>query len=139
MIGLTPGKTRKVAAVTSAAFALLAGGASVVATPAGAAGPSVLGCPYGAVCVYPQGTGYNGGHPEAGGVYFSYGAHDLHNQFGRHAIVNNQYNGAGFRLCTAYGGGGTCTVGISKHTYDLGPIYSIVLTRGCVPPNRCPK
>jgi phospholipase A2-like protein len=129
MIGFKPSRTRRTSAATFAAVALLAGGASVAATPAGATGPSLHGCPYGAVCVYPQNRGLNGGHPEPGGVYFSYGAHNLRNQLGNHTVVNNQYAGAVYRLCFGYGGSqcGRLVPPGRTVTYDLSPINSIVL------------
>jgi hypothetical protein len=138
MFGFPPSRTKKATAITCA-IALLAGSASMVATPASAAGPSLYGCPYGAVCIYPQNKGLNGGHPEAGGVYFSYGAHNLRNQFGNHTIVNNQYGGARYVLCTGYGGSGSCTKSVppGRAEYNLTPINSIVLTRFC-PPTHCP-
>ena len=50
------------------------------------------GCPSGAVCVYPQDAGWNNGHPSDSD--YSYGAHNLVNQFGTHRIFNNQTGGA---------------------------------------------
>ena len=142
MMGSMRGRSRKATAITSAAVALLAGGAGVLATSASAAGPSLHGCPFGAVCIYPQGKSVNGGRPEAGGVYFSYGAHNLSNQFGNHTIVNNQYGGAGYQLRTGYGGSGSGTETIrtvGNRSHNLTPINSIVLVRPrpC-PPNHCP-
>ena len=139
MIGCMPRRTRKASAIAFVAVALLAGGASVMATPASAAGPSVHGCPYGAVCIYPTG-GSPAGRPEPGGVYFSYGAHNLRNQFGYHTIVNNQYGGARYELCTRYAGFGSCTKPVSPGrtvSYNLTPYNSIVLARFC-PPTHCP-
>ena len=141
---VTRGFRRHVSAATALAVAaLLTAGASVATTSASAAtGPSLYGCPYGAVCIYPQDKGLNGNRPQAGGVYFAYGAHNLRNQFGTHAIVNNQYGGAGYRLCPGYNGGGSCASGSTARgtaSYNLTPINSIVLTRPrpC-PPNHCP-
>jgi hypothetical protein len=140
MIGFMPSRTRKATAITSAVVALLAGGASVVATPASAAGPRLHGCPYGAVCIYPEGRGLNDDRPEPGGIYFSYGAHNLRNQLHSHTIVNNQYGGARYALCTRYGGFGWCTKLVAPgraDPYDLTPYNSIVLAPFC-PPTHCP-
>lgn len=49
------------------------------------------GCPAGAVCLYSP-AGYESGNPEH--VYWSYGEHALHNEFGSHWILNNQTGGA---------------------------------------------
>lgn len=144
MIGFTPSWTRK-ATATFAAVALLAGGASVAATPASAAGSSLYGCPYGAVCVYPQNKGLNGNHPELDGVFYTYGPHNLHEQYGYHTIVNNQYPDAylqrpGFELCI-YRDGGRCGpkyTGVGYYPkFYLSPINSIVLTPPYCPPSRC--
>ncbi|UIJ34318.1 hypothetical protein [Allobranchiibius sp. GilTou73] len=105
-------------------------GAAVVA-PAAHAGGTYEGCPYGAVCIYPQNAGWNGGHPEAGGVYWSYGAHNLSNQYGNHYVFNNQYGGA--RMAFNYGYNGTHRRStMNAYTYvdlDLYPINSITLLR----------
>jgi hypothetical protein len=58
------------------------------------------------VCIYPENTGFNGGHPESNGVFFSYTGHNLSNQYGAHKMVNNQTGDAGFGLCKGYGGSG---------------------------------
>jgi len=124
----------KAAAITLAVAALLATGATVFATPASAAGAR-LGCPYGAVCVYPQNTVKN---PLP---FYSYGAHNLKNQFGFHRVLNNQYGGAGYKLCTGYGGRGSCSAGspaANGQEYNLTPINSIVLTRPPAPCGWCP-
>lgn len=49
------------------------------------------GCPYGAVCVYPDDS-WNGGNPTY--VFYSYGTHQIYNQYGDHRVYNNQYGGA---------------------------------------------
>jgi len=85
------------------------------------------GCPSGAVCVYPQDAGWNNGHPSDS--YYSYGAHNLVNQFGTHRIFNNQTGGANMRNCTRTGGTG-CPGHLAAGRYmdqDLAPINSITL------------
>ncbi|KNX38949.1 hypothetical protein [Luteipulveratus halotolerans] len=102
---------KSAAAVALAAGATFAGAASLApgadaAQPSTAqiAGSSWHGCPWGAVCIYPQDAGYNGDRPS--NVYWSYGSHKLYNQYGTHMIVNNQYGGALATLCTgSYGTG----------------------------------
>jgi hypothetical protein len=68
-------------------------------TRAEAAG-TAHGYPYGAVCVYPQNAGWNGDRPSL--TYWSYGAHNLSNQYGTHRIFNNQYGGAEVEACFGY-------------------------------------
>ncbi|HLS62892.1 MAG TPA: hypothetical protein VK060_05925 [Ruania sp.] len=46
------------------------------------------GCPLGAVCVYPDAS-WNGGNPTY--AFYSYGAHKIYNQYGKHRVFNNQY------------------------------------------------
>ncbi len=99
---------------------------TVGATGAQAAG-TYEGCPYGAVCIYPQNTGWNGGSPSY--FYYSYGAHNLSNQLGTHRVFNNQSGGATARTCTGYNGTG-CQGYLQAFTYidkDLTPINSITL------------
>jgi len=113
-----------IAALTFAAGAMT----SIGATGAQAAG-TYQGCPYGAVCVYPQGADWNGGHPSD--VYYSYGAHNLSNQTGTHIVFNNQSDGATAHLCTGYDGAG-CGFKLNAYTYtgaDLTPINSITLDK----------
>jgi hypothetical protein len=86
------------------------------------------GCPYGAVCIYGRDVNpWADPHPT--NVYWSYGAHNLSNQYGDHWIVNNQYGGASMSTCTGYNGVG-CHVALeaqySQH-FDLTPINSITL------------
>lgn len=90
---------------------------------------SYQGCPAGYVCIYPRDKGWNGGHPEAGGLFYSYGAHNLSNQYGNHYIFNNQYDEALVTLDERPNGvdhaylisAGTAAV------YNLTPINSITL------------
>lgn len=80
-------------------------------------------CPSGNVCIYPDDTG--NGAPD---TYYRYGSYNLRNKFGMHLIVNNQTGGAGFRLCTSYGGQG-CGDRKGPGTYheNLSPINSILV------------
>lgn len=113
---------RGAAAVATAAVAVIALGGTVEAKPADA----WAGCPEGAVCIYPQNQ-----NPavKPTHVFYTYGAHNLSNQFGRHWVLNNQYGGATANLCTGYNGAG-CGGAIAAKTgvyADLGPINSIRL------------
>jgi hypothetical protein len=91
------------------------------------AASSTQGCPLGDVCIYPEGTGWNGGHPAQ--FYFRYGAYNLVNQFGVHRIFNNQFGGATMRTCTGFNGTG-CQGFLLENTFidkNLTPINSITL------------
>lgn len=130
---------RKTTAGLLTAATIVAAGA-LAAGPASASG-AVHGCPYGAVCVYPQNAGWNGNSPSL--EYWSYGAHNLSNQVGNHVVLNNQYptGGSGWTeagLDTGYNGTGSETMvlapydkapgqGESWATVNLTPINSIVL------------
>ncbi len=97
---------------------------ALLAPSAEAAGPA-HGCPYGAVCVYPQNRGWNGDRPSL--KYWSYGSHNLSHQYGTHRIFNNQYGGAKIEACFGYNGtgGGTfdapreCCLGLQPHAGEL--------------------
>lgn len=127
-----------------AAPAIMAVGmVAAVTGPASASGSEdTYGCPYGAVCIYNTADPNSG--IEDGGIYWSYGAHNLSNQFGHHYMVNNQYGGAWVELCTGYDGTGRGTTIILGNPWgdseyeDLTPINSIVLGVGddypCSPP-----
>jgi len=69
-----------------------------------ASGPSFHGCPYGAVCVYPANTGWNGDHPKY--AFFSYAGHNIFNEFGTHRIADNQYGAHAAGLCAGSNGTG---------------------------------
>ena len=116
--------TKAAAALMLAASAM----ATVGATSAQAAGlDRDFGCPKGAVCIYP-GTSFNGGHPSD--VFFSYGAHNLRNQFGNHYVFNNQVGGATVFLCTGFNGTGRCQGEVKNgdtKIRNLTPINSIRL------------
>jgi hypothetical protein len=105
------------------------------ATPAHAAGGTYLGCPYGWVCIYRDTT-----FSTITQKFFSYGPHNLVNQFGRRPVVNNQSGGATATLCYGYNGvncdpgwtlppveGTPCSACYSYP--DLTPFNSIVLNR----------
>ncbi|MFG3053399.1 hypothetical protein ACGFZP_20955 [Kitasatospora sp. NPDC048239] len=114
---------RGVAALAIAAAAVL----SVDTTGAQAADGSWDGCPYGAVCIYPQDSPT--GSPTD--VFWSYGAHNLSNQNGWHWVLNNQSGGAHAHLCTGYNGAG-CNYDMAAQNgvyADLTPINSITLDR----------
>lgn len=96
-------------------------------TAAAAKAATTQGCPYGAVCIYPQNAGWNGGHPSH--FYYSYGAHNLSNMVGVHRIYNNQSGGATMRTCTGYNGTG-CEGYLPANNYidkNMTPINSITL------------
>lgn len=115
---------RGAAAFATATAAVLALGGTAGAHPADA----WAGCPDGAVCIYPQDQ-----NPavKPSQIYYSYGAHNLSNQFGNHWVLNNQTGGASASLC--YGSNGAnCGNPIAAGTgvyADLGPINSITLNR----------
>lgn len=62
------------------------------------------GCPYEAVCIYPRGKGWNGGHPQqviraSGSIWAEPGTWrivNLHNMYGVHKVFVNDYN---FTIC----------------------------------------
>ncbi|MER5732074.1 hypothetical protein ABT084_27720 [Streptomyces sp. NPDC002138] len=119
---------RKKLAVLAASGTLALGLAATAAPSASAAATgSWHGCPSGAVCIYPQDAGWNNDSPSL--TYYSYGAHNLSNQYGNHYIANNQTGGATMRTCTGYNGTG-CQGYLLAGTWmikDLGPINSITL------------
>lgn len=124
--------------MVAAAVALLSAGA---VTPALAAG-AYHGCPYGAVCVYPDNS-YNGDRPAL--IFESYGPHNLQNQFGEKRVVNNQYGGATAWFCSGYDGKGSPVLPWLSGTKESGsmtsefsginftPINSVVLGRAGQP------
>ncbi|MFE0193061.1 hypothetical protein [Streptomyces sp. NPDC059008] len=117
---------------TAAALTFAVGALATVGAAGAQAAPAAAshGCPSGAVCVYPQNAGWNGDRPSH--VYYSYGAHNLSGQVGRHYVFNNQTGGAKARTCTGYNGTGDCQGFMDPGYYvdkDLTPINSIVLVR----------
>ncbi|MEU6314905.1 hypothetical protein [Streptomyces sp. NPDC047014] len=115
---------RGAAALATSVVAVVALSGTVQAQPADA----WAGCPDGAVCIYPQNQ-----NPavKPTHIFYSYGAHNLSNQFGNHWVLNNQYGGATANLCTGYNGagcGGTIAAGTGVYA-DLTPINSVRLNR----------
>ncbi|MFD9301353.1 hypothetical protein ACFWCB_01425 [Streptomyces sp. NPDC060048] len=115
---------RGAAAFATATAAVLALGGAAGAQPA----YTWAGCPNGAVCIYPRNQ-----NPavKPSQIFYSYGAHNLKNQYGNHWVFNNQYGGASTHLCTGYNGA-RCGFVIAQGTgvyADLGPINSITLDR----------
>ncbi|MGV9563803.1 hypothetical protein [Streptomyces sp. NPDC003480] len=115
---------RGAAALATAAAAVVALGGAAQAKPAA----DWAGCPSGAVCVYPQNQNPAVSPSQ---VFYSYGPHNLSNQYGWHWVLNNQYGGATASLCTGYDGKG-CGASFAQQTgvwADLTPINSITLNR----------
>jgi hypothetical protein len=122
------------AATVGIAAATLAGPTAAQARPTG--GP-VHGCAYGAVCIYSDAS-----LSRITQTFWSYGPHNLVNQFGFKPIINNQYGGPGATavLCFQYNGkdcdpnktidpvdAGPC---VTCYAYfNLTPYNSIVLNR----------
>ncbi len=110
--------------------ASMAAGALSGGTPAYAA--TVHGCPSGAFCVYPSSTGFSGGPTYR---FYSYGAHNIHSQYGYHYVYNNQYevNGhvAGATFCTKPNGKGDTDLAVNRDQHaarvNLTPVNSIDL------------
>ncbi len=69
-------------------LAIAAASGFIASTPAQAAGATIHGCPSGAVCIYPQNAGWNNDKPSF--EFFSYGAHNLSNQVGRHYVLSTE-------------------------------------------------
>jgi hypothetical protein len=120
---------RKFAASALAAGALVT--VSVIGTTgtaSAAAAGTVEGCPSGYVCIYPQDSGWNGGHPSS--TYYTYGSHNLSNEYGVHRVFNNQTGGAKMRTCKGYNGTQCDSGYLPAGTYmdkNLTPINSILL------------
>ena len=134
---MTTSRVRKAAGYAVAATVLSVTGAIGASAPAQAdqlsserspAGGAFEGCPYGAVCIYPDDS-WNGGNPEH--VYWSYGTHKLYNEYGTHRVFNNQSGNASARICK--GSSGTkCGEKLIPFRYmdvNLTPINSIRLYR----------
>ncbi|MFB4311193.1 hypothetical protein [Actinomadura sp. GTD37] len=125
------------AATVGVAAATLAGPTANAADAAQTrpAGGPWLGCPYGAVCIYTDAT-----FSRITQTFWSYGPHNLVNQYGRRPVVNNQYGGAKVTLCYGYNGtrcDSTWTIPPVEGTPcatcyalpDLTPVNSMVLSR----------
>lgn len=80
----------------AAALALATAAVLTGTTQSQADDQSWAGCPYGAVCIYPQNQNpaVSPSH-----IFYSYGFHPIYNQFGDHWVLNNQYDGALVELC----------------------------------------
>ena len=117
------GRVLAAAGATAAVVVVSTGTATAATSHQSALEAMRAGCPSGNVCIYPDRT--ENGSPA---TYYRYGSHNLSNVFGDRLIVNNQTGGAGFRLCTAYGGQ-NCGVrlGPGKYVANLSPINSILL------------
>ncbi|MEU3341313.1 hypothetical protein [Streptomyces sp. NPDC006668] len=119
--------TRGAAALAIATAAVAAIGTS----SAQASDRTVYGCPGGAVCIYPRDADIHNSTPT--NIYYSYGAHNLSNQFGNHYVLNNQYGSANAtaQLCNGYNGADcVITIGLNElGVYNLTPINSVVLNR----------
>lgn len=114
---------------------MIAGGPLAASALAKATGSPGYRCPRGAFCIYPGSKTWKTG-PEKHGVYYAYGAHNLHNQYGAHLVYNNQYkvNGvvAGVTFCTGYNGTGQTDGYIVKDHVpaivdNITPVNSITL------------
>lgn len=134
-------------------FAPAAHAASVPASSAAhsamtlATGATIEGCPSGDACIYPVNAGWNKGVPEGRGLFFTYGVHQLSNEFNTHRVFNNQTSNALVFLCTdtagtncpvlmanfplplcTYSEFGELLNGVNYADIDLTPINSIKLT-----------
>lgn len=129
----------RIRAVALALATTLAGAASVATTGAQAhaiAGKAGHGCPYGAFCIYPKQWTWKTGPEKHGGVFYRYGAHNIHGQYGWHLIYNNQYRDGGYNaganLCLGRDGkggedGGPLTHGHWAAMAYLTPVNSVTL------------
>ncbi|GAA3613622.1 hypothetical protein GCM10022223_32210 [Kineosporia mesophila] len=113
------------------ATALMVAGSAVslsIATSATAQAATSHGCPSGYVCLYPQSAGWNNDVPSY--KWYTYGGHNLTNQYGTHRLFNNQTGGAVVRNC--YGTNGTNCAGIQRagtyYDYDYTPYNSVKLS-----------
>lgn len=116
----------------AAAFTIAAAGVATFG-PVSSAYAATYGCPSGWTCVY---SGPNPATSRIDAEFFSYGAHNLSNEYGTHAVYNNQTGGAGAYLCTGYNGvnctnNGLITYDVPAGLFldvDLSPVNSILLT-----------
>ena len=119
--------TRTAAATAAlAGAALLSLGVSAGTAQAAPGASTYEGCPAGYVCLYPDAS-WNGGHPSY--MWYTYGAHNLSNQFGYHRFFNNQTGGAIARNCTGYNGTGCQGIQAAGtyYDYDYTPYNSVLL------------
>ncbi|WP_030326123.1 hypothetical protein [Streptomyces sp. NRRL B-3229] len=113
-----------------AAFATAATAVVAMSGAAQAGDDTVYGCRSGNVCIWAQGVEpFDDPHPTV--QYSSYGYHNLRNQYGEHAVLNNQYGGATAHLCYNYGGTNCPEILLQDDwSYEnLTPINSITLDR----------
>ncbi|MFF1542658.1 hypothetical protein [Streptomyces sp. NPDC058291] len=109
----------------AAALALTTAAVLTASSQAEADDGSWAGCPYGAVCIYPQNQNpaVSPSH-----IFFSYGFHPIYDQYGDHWVLNNQYDGALAETCESIDTDCHYTIGPQEGAYvDLGPINSIYL------------
>ncbi len=109
--------------VATMSLAALAG-----AAPSASAAGAAHGCPAGYACIYPRNAGWNHDRPEH--RYYSYGYHNLSNEYGVHRVFNNQTGDAVVWYCRGYNGTGGSTVLMGSpvwHDDNLTPINSMVL------------
>lgn len=102
---------------------MTSGGTPVAVAPL-ATGPSYHGCPYGAVCVYPANTGWNGDHPKY--FFYSYAGHNIYGEYGTHRIADNQYGGHAAGLCAGSNGTGGYANGpnlLGEGSSHYNPLY----------------
>jgi hypothetical protein len=124
---------KRIATAAALSAAALATTILTAAAPAQATS-AFWGCPAGDVCIYNGPTLDSGVEP--GGYYYTYGAHNLSNQEGDHAVINNQTGNAWVTFCGGWNGGGQWLGSEAPNTayppydQDLGPVYSIILTPG---------
>jgi hypothetical protein len=88
---------------------------------------TIHGCPSGYFCIYP-GQSWNNDRPSH--KFYTYGAHNLSNQFGWKWVLNNQTGGADGWACYQYNGG-DCRIKVEAGeawTIYFDPVNSIKLT-----------
>ncbi|MET8976924.1 hypothetical protein ABZX85_15020 [Streptomyces sp. NPDC004539] len=110
-----------------AALALTTAAVLTGASQAQADGGAWDGCPYGAVCIYPENV-VPANNPNPSHIFYSYGFHPIYNQYGNHWVLNNQYDGAVAELCESVAG--DCHDSIPEATgylVNLTPINSLHL------------
>ncbi|MGW6688617.1 hypothetical protein [Streptomyces sp. NPDC054961] len=110
-----------------AATGMLALGSGVLAAgPAQASDHEVLGCPSGFACIYTEGVGST----TVSQKWDHAGTYNLSGQENYHWILNNQTQNWKFKLCTGYGGGGSCEdMGIDTWRWrNLTPVNSVIVS-----------
>lgn len=120
--------TRRTTIVRAGLVAAMTFTLSVTAIPSASAAGAAHGCPAGYVCIYPRNAGWNRDRPEH--RYYTYGYHNLSNEYGIHRVFNNQTGNAVVWYCRGYNGtGGSTALLGSPYAFDddLTPINSIIL------------